>query len=596
MKKIQRIYVISNTETFTVEIDNGYFRILIPHYQRAYQWTPTIYNTFLYELIQAIKNEKEQSYIGTITLGETCFRGKKYLVLIDGQQRIISLILTSYVLYDILKTHNEHGKIDELLTERYNIPNLEWVKVNLDKNWGDKRFVYENHKKEDKKILDNLYNGHNDLTRNTTNNGLTKVIETAYTVLKKEDTKTLIELLLSFIDFGETKIKFSPVVYKNEEDAVYLYYDEYRKINVIQKEFDKYQNIKISFQTICNMYDLAGENASLRIDEIFEKYFDKNVSLFETFFFNAFWRSTGTFKKTYNIKYIEDYFKGKKDNSDDSLRETLKTFYDNVCGEGYLKRFFEILNITKTFKDDPVWKTNASYAHLMALQYTHLNDYSDKARIFYPIYVIDRIMDDCCYGSKAFKSDVFKNRACRFIEMLLLMGWSSDMIITSYEKFAKEICLHGSEYIETCRLYQITKQLIRSIITKFSTHEKPCTPQHTNLLLAIDSVATEVDWGTKLSFMLDHFLGFENDHFFRKREFRKLTDEEIETKFNMDSHSYRTLLNSIGNFVKNTTDGNIKDYDSEHTSEPPTPQAIDDEIERKITNVLHSPFFEHINI
>ena len=115
---------MSNEEVKTFTAISDPFRLIvenhlilnIPHYQRGYAWAETQVNELLNDIQEAINNaENSQYFIGPITL-LVKDKGKKEFDVIDGQQRLTTLLLITYYIYKKLKnSHNEDIK-EEVIT------------------------------------------------------------------------------------------------------------------------------------------------------------------------------------------------------------------------------------------------------------------------------------------------------------------------------------------------------------------------------------------------------------------------------------------------------------------------------------------------
>lgn len=86
----------------------------IPVYQRAYSWQEDNWNVFMSDLIEQLGRDNEYSY-GNLLL-ETIEREKSYEV-IDGQQRLTTIIIFMRSLYNALKDRNANKEILEEITE-----------------------------------------------------------------------------------------------------------------------------------------------------------------------------------------------------------------------------------------------------------------------------------------------------------------------------------------------------------------------------------------------------------------------------------------------------------------------------------------------
>ncbi|MCH5312537.1 MAG: DUF262 domain-containing protein [Prevotella sp.] len=94
-------------------------QFIIPVYQRAYSWQKDNWNVFLQDLMEQVNHENEYSY-GNLLL-ETIKKDLEYDV-IDGQQRLTTLVIFMRALYNILnerQVQNEHlADIEEFFEKK----------------------------------------------------------------------------------------------------------------------------------------------------------------------------------------------------------------------------------------------------------------------------------------------------------------------------------------------------------------------------------------------------------------------------------------------------------------------------------------------
>lgn len=94
-------------------------QFIIPVYQRAYSWQEDNWNVFLQDLMEQVNRENEYSY-GNLLL-ETIKKDSEYDV-IDGQQRLTTLVIFMRALYNVLKSKNakeeDLGEIEEFFEKK----------------------------------------------------------------------------------------------------------------------------------------------------------------------------------------------------------------------------------------------------------------------------------------------------------------------------------------------------------------------------------------------------------------------------------------------------------------------------------------------
>lgn len=108
---------VNNTGSTSASIDDntpsivsvnallGNDRLVIPSYQRPYKWTGKNITTLIQDIQQSIKDQKSypgfRYRIGTVIL----HKNENELEVVDGQQRILSLLLLKYCLDPVEKYH-----------------------------------------------------------------------------------------------------------------------------------------------------------------------------------------------------------------------------------------------------------------------------------------------------------------------------------------------------------------------------------------------------------------------------------------------------------------------------------------------------------
>ena len=75
-------------------------KLHIPEYQRAYTWTEKNINKMLEDFDEFIDKKQDKYYMGTVVLHKEQKDNKEIYNIIDGQQRITTLILLNYIVND----------------------------------------------------------------------------------------------------------------------------------------------------------------------------------------------------------------------------------------------------------------------------------------------------------------------------------------------------------------------------------------------------------------------------------------------------------------------------------------------------------------
>lgn len=188
-------------------INNGF---IIPEYQRTYDWEKELINQ-LFDDITLSKESKRDLYLGVIVvLGN---EGRKKLIVIDGQQRIITLLIILRCILDTNKLSKKDRKeLNEKLSDLYFKTNEPKIKLNLQ---DTDKFFQEFILKYDENCLNN--------------------VDKRYTIIRRIiKAKEIIDLRLRDIRninsiFKFIKEKISIVLIRTENE--FSVYDIYESIN-----------------------------------------------------------------------------------------------------------------------------------------------------------------------------------------------------------------------------------------------------------------------------------------------------------------------------------------------------------------------------
>lgn len=112
--------MISRTISMTELLSNRNVTFFIPPYQRNYEWTKEQCKVMWEDIVLTIeraKSEESRHFFGTITLFQTGMQGGafglKRLVLVDGQQRVTSIMLLLLAIRDTCKDALTEKAVDE---------------------------------------------------------------------------------------------------------------------------------------------------------------------------------------------------------------------------------------------------------------------------------------------------------------------------------------------------------------------------------------------------------------------------------------------------------------------------------------------------
>lgn len=301
---------------------------IIPIYQREYSWN----KDNIYKLINSILSNRE-IYLGNILIE----RGKEKLRIIDGQQRITTLLLILYYLdsdkynkEEIKKkieveSENENNKLKELFSIKQ-----EKIIENIEKQFCIKE--KQRKQKEDELKRENIYK--------LNFYYIAKFLER----LKNEDFKFKEKIINSIL----TKIKFVKITIEGNKLNTTEIFDE---INTTGKPLECKDKFKVR---LYNMYIDKEKNIGKKIDKIYsdinieEKAIIELESKKKEELFSRYWEEDSK-RKIYNYieidseRYDTDYFlrlyqfflvtkkRGKNKNYTRQLLEMHYTsFYDGI--------------------------------------------------------------------------------------------------------------------------------------------------------------------------------------------------------------------------------------------------------------------------
>jgi uncharacterized protein with ParB-like and HNH nuclease domain len=110
------------------ELLNAYDKLIVPSYQRPYSWTSKEVDDFWNDLFAiAVMDSKKEDFhfLGVIV---SLPKGEKNLEIVDGQQRLLTIMLFLIALYDVLKENKKNitfsPEIDKIYNHLNHIVNL----------------------------------------------------------------------------------------------------------------------------------------------------------------------------------------------------------------------------------------------------------------------------------------------------------------------------------------------------------------------------------------------------------------------------------------------------------------------------------------
>lgn len=98
----------------------------IPNYQRPYRWTTQNVNELIDDVSEAVNGGKSNYLIGNIILHKNKDGDKEYFDIVDGQQRLTTLVLIIYA-----KENKEENKEISLLENEINPNSISALKNNF---------------------------------------------------------------------------------------------------------------------------------------------------------------------------------------------------------------------------------------------------------------------------------------------------------------------------------------------------------------------------------------------------------------------------------------------------------------------------------
>ena len=98
-----------NRKLYTKIIEQTYRQYTIPVYQRSYSWRKQQCNQLFDDIVDSIKKNRNH-YLGSIVYSEKTEDNFSFCPIIDGQQRLTTVILLLKALYDSIDDNNSRIK------------------------------------------------------------------------------------------------------------------------------------------------------------------------------------------------------------------------------------------------------------------------------------------------------------------------------------------------------------------------------------------------------------------------------------------------------------------------------------------------------
>lgn len=610
--------IISETKHFSDRIENEMF-FLNPSYQRTIQWTKKTYNDFIYNIICALENiNTHQIYIGNFEFGTSCFKGNPCLILIDGLQRTTMLSITAFTLYRKLIELNVNGKIDELCQKEYNISDLAWTKTLLDNRWA-KKIVYQNPYSCDNIILDQFYNDSDIDIINRGNSDLMDVIRFAKqyidTLCEKNTPNFILDFYLTLLDIDRCKhvLVFSKTVHSSCDDPSYDYYDEYCRVNNIKQEHDEIQKIKMVIVTMAKQFNK--NDASIKFDEVRNRYFRNKDSMLKAYVFACFFRNllpykSSSFTKTFRPEFIQETIISLQTNKHTEEAEKIfENFYNDLCGS-FIERFYNIINLKDTLKKINFFNNNKDMVYINAFDCTNLSKYrSEKvkkneslSKMYYALISIDKIMTDTNFGTQEFDGILFKKIIKQYIAFIQLKASSESTVVQTNSDLIGKLYRDGAISFLNDHRYALTKDESTFLFKELSERQDKGGKGLTYFLLALDYTYNNDNWSENLNYIFSNPNLFQIDHILPKSIFKSLEKIKPITDNGTHPEEYAKKCDTLANKRLLGSDENMLHDINEHKKalsqdetedfKVLTIDELDCALKEKIDHILHHPYFD----
>ncbi|MBQ7706104.1 MAG: DUF262 domain-containing protein [Selenomonadaceae bacterium] len=278
--------------TGLVKFISGETICTIPVYQRNYDWKKSHCEQLFADLEHLIKKEKPEHFIGTVVYKEREKDTFTEQIIIDGQQRITSVILLAKAVYDLSDNAQLRGKIYTAFIksssedEFFKLQTSEFDRETFRKLMNGERFsptefsrLYLNYKFFKEKLLDSKYE------LSAVRDSITKLKIVALK-LDNENPQEIFESLNSTgKDLTETElIRNFLLINLNADVQTNLYKTYWLPIERMLRDSETFENFMVQYLVSVRKSSKSRQgNKDIQISKYalypaFKKYFEKNYS------------------------------------------------------------------------------------------------------------------------------------------------------------------------------------------------------------------------------------------------------------------------------------------------------------------------------
>lgn len=267
----------------------GVHKFIIPLYQRNYEWTLDNCR-ILYEDLLELKNEnRKKHFIGSI-VSKKEIESENNIILIDGQQRIITIFLIYLAMYNLIKEEEIETSInaeeikEEFLLYKFSKEKNKYKIASTEKDSKDINSLINNNidlnQKIDSNIIENYKFFYNELKNKRISiddlyREISKLGIISITLDYDENPQLIFESLNSTglpLKNSDKIRNFLLMQINTEEEQENIYTQYWKKIeNILNKDFDKFINHYLIFK---NKLHATSKNVKKRSSyESFKRFF-----------------------------------------------------------------------------------------------------------------------------------------------------------------------------------------------------------------------------------------------------------------------------------------------------------------------------------
>lgn len=400
---------------------NGKIRFIIPSYQRPYVWSGEDVQKLLNDIVNAFEATEAEYYIGTIMSNISNHKEEKIYELIDGQQRITTLMLLAIAFSEKLPDH----KISNL-TKLANKPRLTFkIRDSVEAYMGAETGLEGYIKPNDIDTNDYLKGLHTGL----------KAAKRRLDELLGNEFKSKSEKLPFLADYLYSNVKWVNNAMPQGTDLNLLF----KRVNTSGIQLEQSDLLKARLlKVITNSEDKAIYDAIWQSCENMENYFERNV---RALFKGADW------DKLVNedlFKFCPERFKLKQEDQLEiinALSKESELTIDAIATSGIEESKLSIQNTSKVSSDDEDGKTHSIISFSLLLIHTY--------RIYLGLKVQENEQKDITSRlhveqfNKSFKGfPNTKDEAKAFIEYLWKVRYQFDRHIVKWVVIENESTPH----------------------------------------------------------------------------------------------------------------------------------------------------------